>query len=161
MLCNIFFLLQNLEKISGFFEILWIFVLFLFFCCFDFLGVFFRFFFVNIFFWFSNFKSYLHVLTILDFLCFSDFLKFNLDFLKFLGRLDFWIFFVTCDVTRDTWHVTCLGGVNIPSKFQLPSSYGLWFMILWISGGKGWLSDWMNQSMTRLFIEQPRLHRVC
>ena len=31
-------------------------------------------------------------------------------------------------VTRATWHV---GGVNIPSKFQLPSIYCLWFMILW------------------------------
>ena len=65
-------------------------------------------------------------------------------------------------VTRETWHVW---GVNILSKFQLPSSYRLWFMILWRSGEKGWLTEWMNesinQSMTRLFIEQPRLHRVC
>ena len=33
------------------------------------------------------------------------------------------------------------GGVNILSKFQLPSSYGLWFMILWISGGKGSVAE--------------------
>ena len=67
---------------------------------------------------------------------------------------------VTCDmwhVTHDTWHVTCdtwrdmlhmtcdmFGGVNILSKFQLLSSYGLWFMILWISGGKGWLTESIN-----------------
>ena len=51
-------------------------------------------------------------------------------------------------VTCDTWPVTCdmLWGVNILSKFQLPSSYGLWFMILWIFGEKAeWLTDWMNE----------------
>ena len=70
---------------------------------------------------------------------------------------------VTRDTWHDTWHMTCdmFGGVNILSKFQLPSSYGLWFMILWISGGKGWLNQLINQWITRLFIEQPRLHRVC
>ena len=52
---------------------------------------------------------------------------------------------VTCDtwhVTHGTWHMTCdmLLGVNIPSKFQLPSSYGLWFMIQDI----GWRTDWLN-----------------
>ena len=40
----------------------------------------------------------------------------------------------------DMWHVTRLGGVNILSKFQLPSSDFLWFMILWRSGGKGSLN---------------------
>ena len=93
---------------------------------------------------------------------------------KILVIYDIW--HVTRDtwhVTRDiwnmkrTWHVTCdiLWEVNILSKFQLPSSYCLWFMILWRSGGKGWRTDliieWMNESMTRLFIEQPRLQRVC
>ena len=68
-------------------------------------------------------------------------------------RRDMW------HVRRDTWHV--LGRGNILSKFQLPSSYLLWFMILWRSGGKGWVTEWINQSVTRLFIEQPRLHRVC
>ena len=55
---------------------------------------------------------------------------------------------MTCDtwhVTRDTWHMTydmfgVGGGLNILSKFQLPSSYRLWFLILWRSGGKGWLN---------------------
>ena len=67
----------------------------------------------------------------------------------------------TWHVTHDTWHMTRLGGgVNILSKFQLPSSYRLWFydiMKIWRKG----MSDRMNQSVTRLFIEQPRLHRVC
>ena len=49
-------------------------------------------------------------------------------------------------VTCDTWHVTrdMFGGVNILSKFQLPSSYCLWFMILWRSGGKGSLNELIN-----------------
>ena len=62
------------------------------------------------------------------------------------------IWHVTCDtwhVTCDMWHVTCdlFKGVNILSKFQLPSSYCLWFMILWRSGGKGTLTDWFNELM--------------
>ena len=65
---------------------------------------------------------------------------------------------VTWHVTHDMWHVW---GVNILSKFQLPSSYGLWFIILWRYGGKGLLAELINESVTRLFIEQPRLHRVC
>ena len=57
-------------------------------------------------------------------------------------------------VTHDMWHVTCdtwhvthdtLGGMNILSKFQLPSSYCLFFMILWRYWGKGWLTESMNQ----------------
>ena len=49
-------------------------------------------------------------------------------------------------VTYDTWHVTCdtWWGVNILSKFQLPISYRLGFMMLWIFGGKGWLTDSVN-----------------
>ena len=49
---------------------------------------------------------------------------------------------VTRDMWRDTWHMTCdmFGGANILSKFRLPSSYGLWFMISWISEGKGWVN---------------------
>ena len=51
---------------------------------------------------------------------------------------------------NDMWHVTrdmFVGGVNILSNFQLPSSYRLWFMILWRSGGKGWLNEWINELM--------------
>ena len=58
---------------------------------------------------------------------------------------------MTCDmwhVTCDTWHVTrdMFGGLDILSKFQLPSSYRLGFMILWRSGGKGSLTmnEWMS-----------------
>ena len=64
---------------------------------------------------------------------------------------------LTCDkwhVTHDTWHMTrdmrhgtceMLWGVNIISKFQLPSSSGLRFMLFWRLGGKGSISDWINQ----------------
>ena len=49
-------------------------------------------------------------------------------------------------MTHDTGHMThdiwC--GVNILSKFQLSSSNGLAVMMLWISGGKGSLTDWIN-----------------
>ena len=49
-------------------------------------------------------------------------------------------------VTQDMWHMTCdmLWGVNILSKFQLRSSYCLWYMISWRLGGKSWLIDWLN-----------------
>ena len=72
---------------------------------------------------------------------------------------------VTCDtwhVTRDTWHMTCdmLWGVNILSKVQLPCSYGLWFLEDWEEKDDQ-LNQWINEWITRLFIEQPRLHRVC
>ena len=57
-------------------------------------------------------------------------------------------------VTRDTWHKThdmrhvtydMLWGVNLLSKLQLPSSSGLWFMIFWRLGGKGWLNELINE----------------
>ena len=56
---------------------------------------------------------------------------------------------MNCDTwheTRDSWHVTCdmLWGMNILSKFQLPSSSCFWFMILWRSGGKGSPTLWMS-----------------
>ena len=56
-------------------------------------------------------------------------------------------------VTHDTWHMTpdtwrmthdMFGEVNVPSKFQLPSSYCLWFMIIWRLEEK---ADLMNQLM--------------
>ena len=59
---------------------------------------------------------------------------------------------VTCDmwqVTSNTWHMTCvmLWGVNNFSRFQLPSSNGLWFMIFWRFGGKGSPNDWLTDSI--------------
>ena len=62
------------------------------------------------------------------------------------------IWHVTCDtwhMTRDMRHVTCdmLWAVNLLSKFQLPSSSGLWVMIFWRLGGKGSHSDWINEWM--------------
>ena len=62
--------------------------------------------------------------------------------------------FVTCDmwhVTGYTGHMTCdmFWGVNILSKFQLPSSYGLWFMVSWRLGGKAdGLTNWPGPGFT-------------
>ena len=55
----------------------------------------------------------------------------------------------TWHMTHNTWHMThdiwhMVGGVNILSKFQLSSSNGLGFMMLWISWGKGLI----NQSIS-------------
>ena len=73
-------------------------------------------------------------------------------------------------VTCDTWHVTCdmwhtkydtWLGVNIFSKFQLPSSYCLWFMILWRSGGKGSLSELIsNEAVYRTAPATPGLLKI-
>ena len=70
-------------------------------------------------------------------------------------------------MTCDMWHVTCYmwhmtyemwWGVNILSKFQLPSSNDLWFMIFLIFGGKESLSQLIIKSFMKVFVEQPRLH---
>ena len=74
----------------------------------------------------------------------------------FLIALPVWELEVTPDmwhVTRDTWHLTCdiwhmsrdtQGVVNIVSRFQVPSSNSLAFMMFWRIGGKGWLSELLN-----------------
>ena len=46
----------------------------------------------------------------------------------------------TSHITHDTWW-----WVNILSKFQIPSSYGLGLMMFWRFGGKGWLNQWTNE----------------
>ena len=53
-------------------------------------------------------------------------------------------------VTCDMWHVThdMLGGVNILSNIQLPSSYCLGFMIFKGFGENGSLTEWMNESIS-------------
>ena len=60
-------------------------------------------------------------------------------------------------MTPDTWHMM---GVTILSKCQLPSSNSLGLMMCWRLWGIGLLSESVNQWMPRLFVEQPRLHRV-
>ena len=67
-------------------------------------------------------------------------------------------------VTRDMWHFTCdtQGVVNIVSKCQVPSSKGLEVGCFEEMEEKGDLiNEWINQSVTDVFVEQPRLHRVC
>ena len=62
-----------------------------------------------------------------------------------------WELLVTCDtwhVTPDTWHMTHdiwhILGVNILSKCQLPSFYGLWVMMHRRFRGKGSLNYWVT-----------------
>ena len=79
-------------------------------------------------------------------------------------------------VTRDMWHVTCdtwdvthdlffWGVVNVLSKFQLPTATALTVCDLWNYEDLEEKADLMNESInqwiTRLFIKQRRLHRVC
>ena len=54
-----------------------------------------------------------------------------------------------CHVTYDMWHTTCdmFWGTNILSKFHLPSSYYLQFMILLRFRGKGSLPACLNESI--------------
>ena len=59
-------------------------------------------------------------------------------------------------VTHDTWLV-----VNIVSKVQVPSSDGLGFMVLWRLEEKDGLINQFNESVTEVFLEQPRLNRIC
>ena len=50
-------------------------------------------------------------------------------------------------VTRDMWHVTCdtWWGVNILSKFHIPSSYTLGLTVSWRLWTKGRPTEWMDQ----------------
>ena len=63
------------------------------------------------------------------------------------------------DLTTDTWHVTydTWRGLTILLKFQLTSSYGLGVLLFWRFQGKG-SANWL---ITKVFVEQPRLHWVC
>ena len=66
----------------------------------------------------------------------------------------------TWHLTHDMCHMKCdtMWGVKILSKFQLSSSYGSGVMMFW---GKGSLTDWLTEQISMVFVEQPRLHRVC
>ena len=60
---------------------------------------------------------------------------------------------VTCDtgqVTHDMWHVTHdrWGEVNLLSKLQLLSSYGLGVKVFWRYFHKWWLTHWLTQLMS-------------
>ena len=59
-------------------------------------------------------------------------------------------------LSPDTWQVTrdIQGVVNNVSKFQVPTSYGFVVKVFWRYFHNGWLS------VTKVFVEQSRLHRV-
>ena len=74
---------------------------------------------------------------------------------------DIWKWQVTCDtwhMTYDIWTMTqeTLREVDIVSKFQVPISNGLGFMMFWRFGGKGLPIEIMNEWITKVFLE----HRV-
>ena len=54
----------------------------------------------------------------------------------------------TWHVTYNRWHMTCdtwkVGEVDLLSKFQLPSFYGLGVKVFWRYVHKGSLTDWLN-----------------
>ena len=59
-------------------------------------------------------------------------------------------------VTCDMWQVTC-----ILSKFQIPSSYCFWFMILWRLGGKGsTLKGHRRWISSGSLVEQNSVHAI-
>ena len=74
---------------------------------------------------------------------------------------------VTCDMwhmTSDTLHVTCdtlhvtdRGRCTFSWNFGSPALTAWEWRFLWRFGGQGWPIQWM----TKVFIEQPWLHRVC
>ena len=86
-----------------------------------------------------------------------------------MGHVTCEIWHVTCNMWNmicDMWHMTRdrWGKVNLLSKFQLPSYYGLGVKVFQRYFHKGSLRDWIkqiNELMTNVFVEQPRLHRVC
>ena len=69
---------------------------------------------------------------------------------------------VTWHMTHDMWHMTRWGGGTYSQNF---SSLALTVSDLWyhedMDEKADILTDWMNESVTRLFIEQSQLHRVC
>ena len=64
--------------------------------------------------------------------------------------------------THDMWHVTCdeLEVVNLDRTFQVASSNSLGVMVFWRYLNKGSVTKWMNQLMTRVFVEQPKCGSV-
>ena len=68
---------------------------------------------------------------------------------------------VTCGtwhMTRDMWHVTRLGGWTFSQNF---SSLALTVCDLWYYEDLEEMDDSVNELITRLFVGQSRLHRVC
>ena len=68
-------------------------------------------------------------------------------------------------MTHYMCHVICYTQlvVKIASKFQIPSSNNLGGMVFFedVEEKNELLTELMNELMTKVFIEQARLHRVC
>ena len=81
---------------------------------------------------------------------------------------EMWKGHVICEmwhVTYDMWHVTCdrWCGLNILSKFQLPSSYSFCEMICSRFEGQRMtlsMNDWINKLMATVFKEVIKIHLI-
>ena len=75
-----------------------------------------------------------------------------------VGPVDMW------HVTPDSWHMTCemwhmVGGEH---SLQISASQLLRFgieSVLKILNER--ITDWMNKLLTKVILEQPRVHRIC
>ena len=64
----------------------------------------------------------------------------------------------TWHVTHDMWHVTHGKGEGVKKIFsQNFNSLGLWVWALWFLEDWEEKDDWMNELVTKLFVEQPPL----
>ena len=76
--------------------------------------------------------------------------------LRWRGRSDTW------HVTHDTWHMTHSVGWTFSQNFSfLALPVWEWQCFEYISTNHQLLSYSITQLITKLFVEQPRLHRVC
>ena len=90
--------------------------------------------------------------TILSNLCYIFFSScFNYNFVIFLFKYMYSYIYIFLfyhnkkgNVTPDFWHVTC-DTWHTEDGDQVLSSHGLGVMMFWRLGGKGSLTDWMNE----------------
>ena len=62
-------------------------------------------------------------------------------------------------MTYDTWHVTHCGGEN---SLKISAPQLLWFGIdSTLNVFQQTIAELINQLITEVVVEQPRLHRVC
>ena len=68
-------------------------------------------------------------------------------------------------VTRDTWQVTCdMWHMTIGVLWTFSQNFSCLALMVWDSWCCEYLEEkdhWINQLVTEVIVEQPRLHRVC
>ena len=70
--------------------------------------------------------------------------------------------FDTWHMTHNIWHVTHGGGWTFSQNFSslALTVWDLWCLEDWEEKDDS-MKEWMNESVTEVFVGQPRLHRVC